>query len=108
MRMFGALRFPTFVKLPDTSLELLLLFREISFIGDYKMLVGGAVPGKRLLVSKDWADEWPEYPAKQHPWQDHASGSDVKCGGTVRHHLCDLHFAPLALRGGLQLLDPLG
>jgi hypothetical protein len=57
MRLFRALRFATFVKLPDTSLELLLFLREISFIGDHEMLVRGTVPGKWLVIGKDWPDK---------------------------------------------------
>ena len=67
MRMLGAFCLPTLVKLLDAGFELFLLSGEISLVGDHKMLVGGTVPGKRLVIGKDGPDEWPEYPANQQP-----------------------------------------
>ena len=106
--MFSALRFATLVKLPDASLELVLLSHEIPFIGDHKVFVSWTIFGKRLVVGKDGPDKGPEYTANEQPRQEYAPGSDLERSGAVRHHLRDIHFAPLMLRGGLQFVDTSG
>ncbi len=60
-----AVRLPALVKLPDASVELYLFSGEISFVGDHKLFVGGAVSGKRLVIAEAGPDEWPEYPADE-------------------------------------------
>jgi hypothetical protein len=86
-------------------LELLLLSGEISLIRDHKILVSGAVPGEWLVVGKYGTDKWAKYAANEQPGQNDPPGSRIECGGAMRHHLRDIHFPPLALRGGLHFVD---
>lgn len=106
--MFCALRFPALVKLPNANFELLLFSMEISRIGDHKFLVGGVVPGKRFFVAVDGPDEWSDQPAQQaqqDPRPHEPAGSEIERRGTMRHHLGDVHFAPLSLGCRLKLVD---
>jgi hypothetical protein len=105
MRMLRALRFPALVKLPDVIFKLFLFSSEISFIGDHKFLVGGTVPGKWLAVGKGGPDKGSKDPANEQPGQNEAPGRHVERRGTMCHHLRDLHFPPLVLGRGLQLVD---
>jgi hypothetical protein len=105
MGMLGALRFTAFVKFLDATLELLLFPGKIPFIGNHKLLVRGGILGKRLVAGEGRTNEWTEYPADQHPGQNEATGSHVEGRGAVRHHLRDIHFAPLVLGRELQLVD---
>jgi hypothetical protein len=105
MRMFGALRLPAFVKSPDTNLELFLLLLEIPLVCDNKFLVSGSVLGIWLIVGEEGPDKWPKYSANEHPGQNDPSGSHIEGRGAVRHHLRNIHFPPLMLGRGLQLVD---
>jgi hypothetical protein len=105
MRVFGALRFPALVKLPNANFELLSFSMEISRIGEYKFLVRGAVPGKRFFVAIDGPHEWSDQPAQQDPRPHQAAGSEIERRGTMRHHLGDVHFAPLPLGRRFKLVD---
>jgi hypothetical protein len=60
MRVPGALRFPSYVKLADTIFELFVLPREISLVGNHEALVGGAVLGERLVIGKYGPDKGSE------------------------------------------------
>ncbi len=103
--MLRALRLPSIVKLPHANFELFLFSSEISLIGNYEFLVGGTVPGKWLVVGKCGPDKWAKYSANQQAGQHKPPGSNLEGRGTMRHHLRDIHFAPLMLGGGLQLVD---
>lgn len=105
MRMPRTLRFAALVKSPHAIFELLLFPSKISHIGDHKSPVGGTVLRKWLVVGKAVPDKRPEYPADEHPGQNDAPGRHVKGRGAVRHHLRDIHFAPLVLGCRLQLFD---
>jgi hypothetical protein len=105
MWTFRALRFATFVKLPDASLESFLFSGKISLIRNHKMFVRGTILREWLVIRKQGPDEWPEYPAKEQPGQNQLPRSDVEGRGAMRHHLRDIHFAPLALSGGVQLVN---
>ena len=59
MGMRCAFRFAAFLKLPDASLELFLLAREISFIGDHELLVRGGVPGIWLVAGEGRTNDGP-------------------------------------------------
>jgi hypothetical protein len=105
MRVFCALRFPALVKLPNANFELLLFSMEISRIGDRKFLVSGAVSGKRFFVAVDRPDEWTDQPAQQYPRPHQPARGEIERRRTVRHHLGNVHFAPLALGCRLKLVD---
>jgi len=106
MRMLCALRFPALMKLPDTNFELVLFTAEISLIGYDQALVGGAAPGKWLIVAEDRLHHRSDDPTDQDARPYETSGGEVERGGAMRHHLRNLHFAPLPVRRRLKLVNP--
>ena len=60
MGMFGALRFPALMKLPDAHFELFLFAVKIARIGDHELRVGRAIPGKRFIVAIDGPEDPPD------------------------------------------------
>jgi len=105
MRVFCALRFPALVKLPNANFKLFSFPAEISLIGDHKLLVGGTVPPKWLVVAEDGTHEWSDQPPDQDARPYQPSRSKIERCGAMRHHLGDVHFAPLPLGCRLQLVD---
>ena len=105
MRMLCALRFPALMKLPDTSFELFPFPAEISLIADRQLLVGGGVSPKRLVVAEDGPNESSYKTPDQdlRPYQP--SRSKVERRGAMRHHLRDVHFAPLPLSCRLKFVE---
>ncbi len=105
MRVACALCLSALVKLPDPDFELFLFASEISRIGDHQLLVGGAVPGKWLIVAIDGPDEWSKQPSQQDPRPYESAGSKIERGGAMRHHLSYIHFAPLPRGRWLKFVD---
>jgi hypothetical protein len=105
MRMFCASRFPALVKLPDANFELFLFEAKIPRIRDHETLIGRAVSGKRPIVGEKRPHESSDHPAYEDARTHKPSGSQIKRCRTMRHHLRNIHFAPLPLGCRLQFVD---
>src|SRR5579864_5187815 len=103
--MAGALLLAALTELCDFFLELRLLPRKVPLVRNDEFLRRGITFCKRLFVGVNGLHEGSNQPANEDAWQVRLSGSHVERSGTVRHHLGDIHLAPLPLRGWLQLVD---
>src|SRR5262252_9191197 len=103
--MARALCYSTGVKLPHTALQTFLLACKIPLIADDECLVRWIISCERLLVGIDRLHQWTENPAKPHARQIHFARCHVEYAGAMRHHLCDIHLAPLMLRSRCKPVD---
>ncbi len=93
------------VELADFVFEPRLFSGKFAGIGDDQVGVGRIVAREWLFVRVDRLDEWADQAADQQARQNQAAGGQVERGGTMGEHLGDIHFAPLALSGGLKRVD---
>ena len=92
-------------KLTELHFELVALPREIAPVGDHKLFSRGSVLREGFFVRVDGLDEGSEQPADQDTRQVEPSRGDVHGDGAVRHHLRDVHLAPLPPGCRLEVVD---
>jgi hypothetical protein len=105
MGMPSAFCFAALEKLTQLYLELFLLVKKIALVSYDQLLVGGAVFGERLLIGEHGLDKWAQQSADKNARQIEAPGGHVDARRTMRHHLRDIHFAPLPLGRRLERID---